>query len=280
MRGKLYICGTPIGNLEDITYRALRILQTCDVVFAEDTRHSLRLLNHFEIKKPLYSYHEHNKQLKGPEILGKLDAGDMVALVTDAGMPGISDPGHDVIKLCIEQGYEFEIIPGVTAFTTALVGSGLDTSRFIFEGFLDRDKKTRKTYLEGIQYEKGTLIFYESPHRIKATLRAIYDVFGNRNAVIARELTKRYEEYKRGPLLTLMDLLEEQEVKGEIVLLIEGSIEEAPKGESMIALLSVEALLNHYMEQGIDKKEAIKKVAKEKQIKKSEVYAISIKDSI
>ncbi len=279
MRGKLYICGTPIGNLEDITYRALRILQTCDVVFAEDTRHSLRLLNHFEIKKPLYSYHEHNKQIKGPEILGKLDAGDMVALVTDAGMPGISDPGHDVIKLCIEQGYEFEIIPGVTAFTTALVGSGLDTSRFIFEGFLDRDKKARKTYLESIQYEKGTLIFYESPHRIKATLRAIYDVFGNRNAVIARELTKKYEEYKRGPLLTLMDLLEEQAVKGEIVLLIEGSIEDAPKGDSVVESLSVEALLKHYIEQGIDKKEAIKKVAKEKQIKKSDVYAVSIKDS-
>lgn len=280
MRGKLYICGTPIGNLEDITYRALRILQTCDVVFAEDTRHSLKLLNHFEIKKPLYSYHEHNKQLKGPEILGKLDAGDMVALVTDAGMPGISDPGHDVIKLCIELGYEFEIIPGVTAFTTALVGSGLDTMRFIFEGFLDRDKKTRKTYLENIQYEKGTLIFYESPHRIKATLRAIYDVFGNRNAVIARELTKKYEEYKRGPLLTLMDLLEDQVVKGEIVLLVEGSIEEAPKGDSVIESLSVEALLNHYIEQGMDKKEAIKKVAREKQVKKSEVYAISIKDSI
>ncbi|MBF4693236.1 16S rRNA (cytidine(1402)-2'-O)-methyltransferase [Fusibacter ferrireducens] len=280
MRGKLYICGTPIGNLEDITYRALRILQTCDVVFAEDTRHSLKLLNHFEIKKPLYSYHEHNKQIKGPEILSKLDAGDMVALVTDAGMPGISDPGHDVIKLCIEQGYEFEIIPGVTAFTTALVGSGLDTSRFIFEGFLDRDKKMRKTYLESIQYEKGTLIFYESPHRIKATLKAIYDVLGNRNSVIARELTKKYEEYKRGPLLTLIKSLEEQEVKGEIVLLIEGSLEEAPKGESVIESLSVEALLNHYIEQGIDKKEAIKRVAREKQVKKSEVYAISIKEPL
>lgn len=278
MRGKLYICGTPIGNLEDITYRAMRILQTCDVVFAEDTRHSLKLLNHFDIKKPLYSYHEHNKQTKGTEILSKLDAGDMVALVTDAGMPGISDPGHDIIKLCIEQGYEFEIIPGVTAFTTALVGSGLDTSRFIFEGFLDRDKKTRKLYLESIQYEKGTLIFYESPHRIKATLKAIYDVFGDRNAVIARELTKRYEEYKRGSLLTLMTSLEQEEVKGEIVLLIEGSYEEAPKGDSLVESLSVEALLSHYIEQGLDKKEAIKRVAKEKGVKKSEVYAISIQE--
>lgn len=278
MRGKLYICGTPIGNLEDITYRAMRILQTCDVVFAEDTRHSLKLLNHFDIKKPLYSYHEHNKQTKGAEILNKLDAGDMVALVTDAGMPGISDPGHDIIKLCIEQGYEFEIIPGVTAFTTALVGSGLDTSRFIFEGFLDRDKKTRKLYLESIQYEKGTLIFYESPHRIKATLKAIYDVFGDRNAVIARELTKRYEEYKRGSLTTLMTNLDQEEVKGEIVLLIEGSHEEAPKGDSLVESLSVEGLLSHYIEEGLDKKEAIKRVAKEKGVKKSEVYAISIQE--
>ncbi len=278
MRGKLYICGTPIGNLEDITYRAMRILQTCDVIFAEDTRHSLRLLNHFDIKKPLYSYHEHNKQIKGAEILSKLDSGDMVALVTDAGMPGISDPGHDVIKLCIDQGYEFEIIPGVTAFTTALVGSGLDTKRFIFEGFLDRDKKTRKTYLESIQYARGTLIFYESPHRIKATLKAIYDVFGNRRAVIARELTKRYEEYKRGTLLELMEALENEEVKGEIVLLIEGSYEEAPKGDGIVESLSVEALLNHYIENGVDKKEAIKRVAKEKGVKKSEVYSISIKE--
>ena len=278
MRGKLYICGTPIGNLEDITYRAMRILQTCDVVFAEYTRHSLKLLNHFDIKKPLYSYHEHNKQTKGAEILNKLDAGDMVALVTDAGMPGISDPGHDIIKLCIEQGYEFEIIPGVTAFTTALVGSGLDTSRFIFEGFLDRDKKTRKLYLESIKYEKWTLIFYEAPHRIKATLKAIYDVFGDRNAVIARELTKRYEEYKRGSLTTLMTNLDQEEVKGEIVLLIEGSHEEAPKGDSLVESLSVEGLLSHYIEEGLDKKEAIKRVAKEKGVKKSEVYAISIQE--
>jgi len=276
MRGKLYICGTPIGNLEDMTYRAVKTLEMSDVIYAEDTRHSIKLLNHFEIKKPLYSYHEHNKQIKGQEILDKLDSGDTIALVTDAGMPGISDPGSDIIKLCIERGYDFEIIPGVTAFTTALVGSGMDTSRFIFEGFLNRDKKERKEYLESIQYDKGTLIFYESPHRIKLTLKAMIETLGDRRAVLARELTKKYEEYRRGHLSELLKYVESETVKGEMVLMIEGSDEEAPNANER-EQRTPEELLAYYLEGGVDKKEAIKKVAKECNVKKSDVYALTLK---
>lgn len=271
--GKLYFCGTPIGNLEDITLRVLNVLKSVDVVYAEDTRHSVKLLNHFEISKPLYSYHEHNKVKSGEEILKKLSEGDHIALVTDAGMPGISDPGQDLVALCIDNGYEFEIVPGVTAFTTALVGSGLNTQSFAFEGFLSRDKKERRVCLERLQKDTRTLIFYESPHRLKKTLKLFLEAFGDRKAVVARELTKRFETFKRGTLSTLIAFYEDVEVKGEIVILLEGQC----KLESEMPMaLSPMDYLDALMAQGVDKKEAMKETAVKYKIKKSEVYSLLI----
>ncbi len=190
MSGKLYICPTPIGNLEDITYRTLRVLNEVDLIAAEDTRHSIKLLNHFEISKPLTSYHEHNKDSKGGYLINKLLEGENVAVISDAGMPGISDPGEDIIREAIENNIEVEVLPGATAFVTALVGSGLDTRKFAFEGFLDRDKKTRREQLEDVKEESRTMIFYESPHRLKDTLKDMSKVLGNRKISINRELTK------------------------------------------------------------------------------------------
>ncbi len=268
MKGKVSFCGTPIGNLEDITLRVLETLKACDVVYAEDTRHSVKLLNHFDISKPLYSYHEHNKSKAGNEIAEKVMRGEHVALVTDAGMPGISDPGEALVKLCIEQNLDFEIVPGVTAFSTALVGSGLPTDRFSFEGFLSRDKKTRRQHLESLKTDTRTLIFYESPFRLKKTLALFLDFFGDRNAVVARELTKRYETFQRGCLSELIEHYASEDVKGEIVLLLEGA-------EPVEAVLegSPVALVKALMADGLSKKEAIKEVAVVFKCKKSEVYA-------
>ncbi|MBS7527147.1 16S rRNA (cytidine(1402)-2'-O)-methyltransferase [Fusibacter paucivorans] len=270
--GKLFLCGTPIGNLEDITYRALETLKNVDVIYAEDTRHSIRLLTHFGISKPLYSYHEHNKRQAAGEILSKLRNGERVALVTDAGMPGISDPGADIVAACIDAEMAFEIIPGVTAFTTALVGSGLDTTHFAFEGFLERDKKVRIERLEALKYQQHTLIFYESPHRIKETLKAMAAVFGtNRRAVLAKELTKRYENYYRGTLEALIGQLNEETVRGEWVIVIAGS-EEAPPVNAFYDHLSLEEHLRHYLMTGMTKKDAMKQMAIDLKMKKSEIY--------
>ncbi len=268
MKGKVSFCGTPIGNLEDITLRVLETLKACDVVYAEDTRHSVKLLNHFDISKPLYSYHEHNKSKAGNEIAEKVMRGEHVALVTDAGMPGVSDPGEALVKLCIEQNLDFEIVPGVTAFSTALVGSGLPTDRFSFEGFLSRDKKTRRQHLESLKTDTRTLIFYESPFRLKKTLALFLDFFGDRKAVVARELTKRYETFQRGRLSELIEHYVSEDVKGEIVLLLEGA-------EPVEAVLegSPVALVKALMADGLSKKEAIKEVAVVFKCKKSEVYA-------
>ena len=197
MSGKLYICPTPIGNLEDITYRTLRTLKEVDLIAAEDTRHSIKLLNHFEISKPLTSYHEHNKDSKGDYLINKLIDGENIALISDAGMPGISDPGEEIIKQAIQNNIEIEVLPGATAFVMALVGSGMDTHRFVFEGFLDRDKKVRKAQLEELKEESRTIIFYESPHRLKDTLKDMLKILGNRNISINRELTKKYQEIIR-----------------------------------------------------------------------------------
>lgn len=276
MAGKLYLCGTPIGNLEDITFRVLSTLKLCDVIYAEDTRHSIRLLNHFEISKPLHSYHEHNQEQAGKEIIEKLKRGDVVALITDAGMPGISDPGEALVKLCIMNNLEFEVIPGVTAFTTALVGSGLDTSRFVFEGFLSRDKRQKKALLEKIKKETRTILFYESPHRLKETLKILHDVFGNRNMVVARELTKKFEEYQRGTVQSLMELFENREIKGEIVLIVEGYVETEADLRVYDVNETVKAHVERLISEGLDKKDAMKIVAQERKIKKSEVYAVLI----
>lgn len=276
MAGKLYLCGTPIGNLEDITLRVLKTLKMCDVIYAEDTRHSIKLLNHFEISKPLYSYHEHNQNVAGLEILDKMRNGDEVALITDAGMPGISDPGEALVKLCIENGFLFEVIPGVTAFTTALVGSGLDTSRFVFEAFMSRDKKQKKALLEKNKKETRTIIFYESPHRLKETMKVILDIFGDRKMVIARELTKKYEEYQRGLVSELIEHYENHDVRGELVLVVEGYTETAFDLITYNPEESVKAHVERLIAEGVPKKEAMKLVATERSIKKSEVYATLI----
>lgn len=273
MSGKIYFCGTPIGNLEDITLRVLKILEQCDVIYAEDTRHSLKLLNHFDISKPLYSYHEHNRYKIGPEIIQKASKGEQIALITDAGMPGISDPGEDLVALCIENSVDFEVIPGVTAFTTALVGSGLSTQNFAFDGFLSRDKRDRKDYLESLKSDHRTLLFYESPYRLKQTLKAMYEVLGDRKAVVARELTKKFETYQRGKLSTLMAFYKDLEVKGEIVIVVEGNKEE----EVLVFDRSIKEEVDFLIDEGYDKKEAMKRVAKERGLKKSDVYAELLK---
>lgn len=275
--GKLYICPTPIGNLEDITLRVLRVFKEVDLIAAEDTRHTIKLLNHYDIQKPLTSYHEHNRESKGKVLLEKLMAGEKIALVSDAGMPGISDPGSDLVKGCVENHIDIEVLPGAAAFVTALVASGLPTDKFSFEGFLDRDKKKRKKRLEEIKGEDRTLIFYEAPHRICTTLQDMIKVLGNRQAVLARELTKKHEEFLRGSLEELAAHFEQREPKGEMVLMISGAApkdraQETPAWES----LSIKAHLRQYMDSGMDKKEAIKMVAKERGIPKREVYECSI----
>jgi len=274
--GKLYLCGTPIGNLEDITLRTLRTLKEVNVIYAEDTRHTIKLLNYYEISKPIHSYHEHNKVKVTPEIVDKLRKGEQIALVSDAGMPGISDPGADLIKVLIEHGMSFEIIPGPTALISALVGSGMDTTAFVFVGFLSRDKKTKKKSLESLKYERKTLIIYESPHRFKETLKFIFEILGNRNMTLARELTKKFESYERNTVLGMIEHYEHETVKGEIVIVLEGSYKEAPKESDFRLQLSVLDHLQFFLDQEMDKKEAIKIVAKERHMKKSEVYKYTI----
>lgn len=271
MAGKLYICPTPIGNLEDITYRTLRILNEVDLIAAEDTRHSLQLLNHFDISKPLTSYHEHNKDSKGGYLITKLLEGENIALISDAGMPGISDPGQDIIAEAIENNIEIEALPGATAFVTALVGSGMDTHKFVFEGFLDRDKKLRRKRLEEIKNEKRTIIFYESPHRLKDTLKDMLKYLGNRKIAVNRELTKKYQEIIREDLETVIEIFNNREVKGEFVLIVEGfsgEVEEVGKYDD----LNEREYVIQLMEEGINKKDAIKIVCKDRKLKKDIVY--------
>jgi len=271
MAGKLYICPTPIGNLEDITYRTLRILNEVDLIAAEDTRHSLQLLNHFDISKPLTSYHEHNKDSKGGYLITKLLEGENIALISDAGMPGISDPGQDIITEAIENNIEIEVLPGATAFVTALVGSGMDTHKFVFEGFLDRDKKLRRKRLEEIKNEKRTIIFYESPHRLKETLKDMLKYLGNRKITVNRELTKKYQEIIREDIETVIEIFNNREVKGEFVLIVEGfsgEVEEIGKYDD----LSEREYVIQLMEEGINKKDAIKIVCKDRKLKKDIVY--------
>lgn len=273
MSGKLYICPTPIGNLEDITMRTLRVLNEVDIVAAEDTRHTIKLLNHFDINKPLTSYHEHNKNTKGPILIEKLIGGENIALVSDAGMPGISDPGSDMVGLCIEAGIDFEVLPGASAFVVSLVGSGLDTDKFVFEGFLDRDKKKRKQRLEEIKNEERTIIIYESPYRLKESIKNMYEVLGNRRVSISRELTKKYEEYLRIDLESAISYYESNEPKGEYIVVVEGAkdIQNIDEDFSdMSEREQVEALISG----GTPKKEAIKIVAKRLGVPKNEIYKL------
>lgn len=271
MSGKLYICPTPIGNLEDMTYRTIRILNEVDLIAAEDTRHSIKLLNHFKISKPLTSYHEHNKDSKGGYLINKLLEGENIALISDAGMPGISDPGEDIIKQAIEHNIDIEVLPGATASITALVGSGLETAKFAFEGFLDRDKKVRRNQLEELKEERRTIIFYESPHRLKDTLKDMLKVLGNRRIAVNREITKKYQEIIREDIETVINIFNEKEVKGEFVLIVEGFKGEKTVQNSYEDLTEREYVIT-LMENGMDKKDAIKTVCKDRKLKKDVVY--------
>ena len=271
MSGKLYICPTPIGNLEDMTYRTIRILNEVELIAAEDTRHSIKLLNHFEISKPLTSYHEHNKDSKGGYLINKLLEGENIALISDAGMPGISDPGEDIIKQAIEHNIDIEVLPGATASITALVGSGLETAKFAFEGFLDRDKKVRRNQLEELKEERRTIIFYESPHRLKDTLKDMLKVLGNRRIAVNREITKKYQEIIREDIETVINIFNEKEVKGEFVLIVEGFKGEKTVQNSYEDLTEREYVIT-LMENGMDKKDAIKTVCKDRKLKKDVVY--------
>lgn len=274
MTGKLYICPTPIGNLDDMTIRTLKVLEGVDVIAAEDTRHSLRLLNHFEIKKPLISYHEHNKLEKGPQLIDKIIGGESIALISDAGMPGISDPGEELIALAIESGVEVVGLPGPTASTLALVLSGLSTERFVFEGFLPSKKGERRQVLESLKAETRTLILYESPHRIKKVLEDIDEIYGERRMSLSRELTKKYEETNRGSARDILNMYGDREIKGEIVLVIGGN----PEREELEQLSdeSIRDEIKKYMEGGLSKKDAVKAVSKERNIPKNRVYQESL----
>lgn len=274
MAGKLYLCATPIGNLEDITYRVLRILKEVDVIAAEDTRHSIKLLNHFEINTPMTSYHEFNKVEKADVIVNMIKEGKNVAVITDAGTPGISDPGEVLVSKCFEAGIEVSSIPGPAACITALTMSGLPTRRFVFEAFLPRDKKERQLVLEELKQETRTIIVYEAPHHLLATLKELFKELGNRRVTLCRELTKKYEEAKQSYLQELIEKYETEEVKGECVLVIEGRTfkEKQEEKEKQWQQMSVEEHMQIYLGQGLDKKEAMKKVAKDRGVSKRDIY--------
>ncbi len=275
--GILYICGTPIGNLDDVTFRLVKTLKSVDLVAAEDTRHSLKLLNHLEIEKSLVSYHEHNRMKVGPQLIEKLLAGKNIALVSDAGMPGISDPGEDLVQLAIEAGIEMVCVDGPVAAVHALVLSGLPTRRFAFEGFVDRNSKVRKKYFESLQYDSRTLIFYEAPHRLKEFLKDAQLIFGSeRKVTVCKELTKRYENFQRGSLETVSAYFEANDPRGEFVVILGGFEGQAPMVENPMDSLSIEEELQMHLAQGVSKKEAIVLVAKRRELPKKEVYQVAI----
>ncbi|MDY5883879.1 MAG: 16S rRNA (cytidine(1402)-2'-O)-methyltransferase [Roseburia sp.] len=273
-QGKLYLCATPIGNLEDITYRVVRTLQEVDLIAAEDTRNSIKLLNHFEIKTPMTSYHEYNKIEKAYQLVDKLREGKDIALITDAGTPGISDPGEDLVRICYEEGIEVTSLPGACACITALTMSGQKTRRFSFEAFLPKEKKERAFILERLKDETRTIIIYEAPHHLAATLKELQQALGNRRITICRELTKRYEEKKLTTIDDALRFYQENEPRGEYVLVIEGKsmqkIEEEQKKswESM----TIEEHMAIYENQGVNHKEAMKLVAKDRGVSKRDIY--------
>ena len=275
--GKLFLCPTPIGNLKDITFRTLEILQSVDLIAAEDTRNTLKLLNHFEINVPLTSYYEHNKVQKGGVLVEKLKAGQNIALVSDAGMPAISDPGEDLVRLCIEEGVEVVPLPGPSAFTTALVASGMPTGRFSFEGFLTTNKRNRKEHLEEIKTDTRTLIFYEAPHKLMYTLTDMLEVLGDREIVLARELTKKFEEFFCTTISAAIKKYEETPPKGEFVLIIKGADKAVLEEERKAALPTPEELLKKYSSLGLRSKELSAKVAEELGLSKREVYDLYLK---
>ncbi len=271
-KGTLYLCATPIGNLEDITLRVLRILKECDLIAAEDTRHTRKLLAHFDIHTSITSYHAHNKESKGKQLLKKLQQGLNIALVTDAGMPGISDPGYDLVKLALENNIAVVPLPGANAAITALVVSGLPTAKFVFEGFLPTNKKLRRKQLKKISTETRTLVFYESPHRLKDTLSDLLEFFGERQIAVARELTKKHEEVYRGTLTDACEYFARQTVRGEFTLVVAGCQAEELAEQTEVDEQTIAAHVKQCMLQGMDKKQAIKEVAKIRGIPKRDVY--------
>lgn len=269
--GKLYIIATPIGNLEDITYRAINILQAVDIIAAEDTRHTLKLLNHYNISKHLISYHRHNEEEKSDDLISKLKEGKNIALVSDAGTPGICDPGEAVIHKSIEEGIQVIPIPGACAFVNALICSGLNTDTFLFLGFLPLNKKNRKQKLQEIQQSHQTTIIYEAPHKLQATLKDLQEVIGERKIVIARELTKVHEEFIRGNIEEIIE--KTKEAKGEMIILIEGAHKTTlTEAQELFQNLSLEEHYSYYEKQGLDKKEIVKRMAKDRGVPKNEIY--------
>lgn len=278
--GTLYLCATPIGNLEDITYRVLRTLKEVDLIAAEDTRNSIRLLNHFEIKTPMTSYHEYNKIEKAYQLVAKMREGKNIALITDAGTPGISDPGEDIVRICYEEGIPVTSLPGAAACITALTMSGLPTRRFAFEAFLPKDKKEHQAVLEELKTETRTIIIYEAPHHLVRTLQELHDILGgDRRLTICRELTKRHEEKLQMTLTDSLSYYEVNEPRGEYVLIIAGRSREEMKKEEQAGweALSLEEHMAHYESQGIDRKEAMKCVAKDRGVSKRDIYQALLK---
>ena len=278
--GTLYLCATPIGNLEDITYRVLRTLKEVDLIAAEDTRNSIRLLNHFEIKTPMTSYHEYNKIDKAYQLVAKMREGKNIALITDAGTPGISDPGEDIVRICYEEGIPVTSLPGAAACITALTMSGLPTRRFAFEAFLPKDKKEHQAVLEELKTETRTIIIYEAPHHLVRTLQELSDTLGgDRRLTICRELIKRHEEKMQTTFADSMAYYEVNEPRGEYVLIIAGRSREEMKKEEQAGweALSLEEHMAHYESRGIDRKEAMKRVAKDRGVSKRDIYQALLK---
>ena len=274
MTGTLYLCATPIGNLEDITFRVLRTLKEVDLIAAEDTRNSIKQLNHFEIKTPMTSYHEFNKIEKAYQLVDKIKAGQNVALITDAGTPGISDPGEDIVRICYEEGVPVTSLPGAAACIAALTMSGRPTRRFAFEAFLPRDKKQRQEVIEELKNETRTIIIYDAPHHLVKTITELYNALGDRELTVCRELTKKHEEKQQTTFSELLEYSKENEPRGEYVLVICGRSREEIKKEKQQSweTMSVEEHMKLYESQGIDHKEAMKLVAKDRGVSKRDIY--------
>ncbi|MCC5651739.1 16S rRNA (cytidine(1402)-2'-O)-methyltransferase [Nostoc sp. XA013] len=271
--GTLYVVGTPIGNLEDITFRAVRILQTVDIIAAEDTRHTGKLLQHFQVKTPQVSYHEHNRTSRIPELLEHLINNKAIALVSDAGMPGISDPGYELVKACIEAGISVVPIPGASAAITALSAAGLPTDRFVFEGFLPAKSQQRQEHLESLQTESRTLIFYESPHRLRDTLQDLAEVWGSdRQIVLGRELTKLYEEFWRGTIAEAIAHYSQREPQGEYTLVVAG----IPASQPQLTEEELKAELKQLISQGISRSQASRQLAKFTSLPRRQLYQLAL----
>ncbi len=275
--GVLYLVGTPIGNLSDISERALKVLSEVDFIAAEDTRNSGKLLSYFDIKKPMVSYFEHNKRERGEIIVSRIEAGESCALITDAGMPAISDPGEDIVRICAERGVPVSVVPGPCAAVSALAMSGLFTGKFVFEGFLSTANNERREALENLKNERRTIIFYEAPHKLRGTLADLMKAFGDRKISLCRELTKLNEEVLRMTLSEAIAYYEENQPRGEYVLVLEGASKEEQKANAFWAEMDEFAHVAYYTEQGLSKNDAIKAAAKDRGIGKSEIYNIVMK---